>query len=376
MTKLNLINNRWAILVAVILAASAGCSFFLHSRPIEKPLEEAPPEVITPEVVVRPGLLFTYPTLQIRLEDADDSTVFMPTGSGRVNSAAYGSTRTRKFGRRYLAAFHEGVDIAPMERDSKGRARDAVFAVADGRVGYINRRAGNSSYGIYVVLLHEDRLGEFYTLYAHLASVPDALTAGNSVTNGTSIGQIGHTSTLGIPVQRSHLHFEFGTMLNNRFDRWLRSNKMTLTHGLMHGWNLAGLNPVELFSSMKNGTHFVFESCILETPVAFRLIVKVDERPDYYCRYPTLWTGEDPAGAIVLDVSEGGVPLHGRGATAEEIALLGRKRAHVLEAFPDVLGRNGKRLVVSKDSHWIPGSNASRWLDILLYRPAGVSEAR
>ncbi len=366
MTKLNLKTICGVVFAVVVLAAGAVSWWLFRAPPVAKPSDEPAKEPVF-DVPQHPGQRLGYPTPQTRLEDAENPAVFMPTGSGRVQSAAYGSSRTRKFGSQYLAAFHEGVDIAPLERDSKGRALDPVFAVADGRIGYINRRGGNSSYGTYVVLLHEDRFGEYYTLYAHLASVPDSLQAGDPVLRGTEIGQMGHSSTLGIPVQRSHLHFEFGTMLNSRFELWLRSNKMTLTHGLMHGWNLVGLNPSELFPSMADGTNFVFESCILETPVAFRLLVKADEKPDYYCRYPSLWSGEDPQKAMLMDVSKGGVPLRGRSATEEEIALLGRRKTHVMVAFPDVLGRNGKRLVVSKSGRWVPGSNASRWLDILLF---------
>jgi hypothetical protein len=358
---------HWILLLAVALATGAGCLRLFHSPEAEALSEDVVPEFVGPEIVLHPGQLLTYPTAQTRLEDMEDPEVFMPPASGRVESAVYGSARTRKTGGLYLAAFHEGVDIAPLERDSKGRALDPVFAVAEGRVGYISRRAGNSSYGIYVVVLHEDRAGEYYTLYAHLASVPDALKNGDSVARGAEIGRMGNSSTLGIPVQRSHLHFEFGTMLNSRFDKWLRSNKMTQTHGLMHGWNLAGLNPAELFSFMKDETSFVFESCILAVPVAFRMVVQAEEKPDYYCRYPSLWSGDEPAGAIVMDVSQSGVPLRAGPATPGEIELLGRSKMHVLEAFPDVLGRNGKRLVVSKGDRWIPGRNAAQWLDILLY---------
>ncbi len=357
---------RLFVVSAAVSLAFAGCLYFRPDQPAEAPA--ADPEAVLYTVAQHPGQRLGFPSPQTALHETNNPAVFMPTASGRVESAGYGSVRTRKFGKLYLPAFHEGIDIAPTERDSKRRPTDPVFAVADGRIGYISRTAGNSSYGIYVVLLHEDRLGEYHTLYAHLASVPDALKSGDAVARGAQIGQIGHTSTLGIPVERSHLHFEFGTMLNSRFDRWLRSQKMTLTHGRHHGYNLAGLNPEALVSYMTNGEHFVFQQYITNVPVAFRMLVPTDVKPDYYGRYPALWVGDEPDGAIVLDVSEGGVPLQARAATPEEIALLKSKKPQVLEAFPDVLGRNGKRLVVESGGRWIPGRNAAQWLDILLYR--------
>jgi murein DD-endopeptidase MepM/ murein hydrolase activator NlpD len=355
-------SHRLLILIAISLVVS-GCWKFRNSAPKistdpERAEESAP----------SPGLLFGFPTPQIRLDDTNNPAVFMPTESGKVESAWYGSVRTRKFGKSFLPAFHEGVDIAPAARDSRSRALDPVFAVADGRVGYINRIGGNSSYGTYVVLLHKDTAGEYYTLYAHLASAA-GLKEGDVVARGTEIGRLGHTSTLGIPVQRSHLHFEFGTILNDRFSGWFRKKKLKPFHGNMHGYNLAGLNPMDLFPYMTNGQHFVFQQYITNCPVAFRLIVPVTEKPDYYCRYPSLWIGGEPsAGAIVMDVSEGKVPLQARAATEEEAASLQKKKPRVLEAFQEVIGRNGSRLIVEKDGRWILGRNGEQWLDILLYR--------
>ena len=332
-----------------------------------------PKVVIEPEPaetpIMTPGLQITFPTPQHRLDDTNNPKVFMPTESGKIESAWYGSTRTRKFGKLFLPAFHEGVDIAPTERDSKGRAKDPVFAAADGRVGYVSRIAGNSSYGIYVVLLHKDIIGEYYTLYAHLASAVSGLKEGDAVSRGAEIGRMGNTSTMGIPVQRSHLHFEFGTILNDRFSGWFRKEKLKPFHGNMHGYNLAGLNPMDLFPYMTNGQNFVLQQYITNCPAAFQLIVPITEKPDYYCRYPTLWIGgELSTGAMVVDVSEGKVPLQARSATEEEAVAIQKHKPRVLKVFPEVLGRNGSRLIVEHDGNWTLGRNGEQWLDILLYR--------
>jgi murein DD-endopeptidase MepM/ murein hydrolase activator NlpD len=354
--------HRLFILIAISLIA-AGCWMFRSDE-----LRIGDPEPAD-EPAVPPGLLFTFPTPQTHLDDTTNPAVFMPTESGRIESAWYGSTRTRKFGKLFLPAFHEGVDIAPMERDSKGRAKDPVFAVADGCVGYINRTGGNSSYGIYVVLLHKDVAGEYYTLYSHLAAAGAELKEGDAVARGAEIGRMGNTSTLGIPVQRSHLHVEFGTILNERFSGWFRKEKLKPFHGNLHGYNLAGLNPMILFPYMNSGERFDIQQYLTNCPVAFRLIVPVTEKPDYYCRYPLLWTGGEPcSGAMVMDVSESGVPLRARAVSEEEAALLQKNKPRVLEAFPEVLGRNGARLVVEQNGSWIPGRNAAQWLEIILYR--------
>ncbi len=356
------INGRRLLVLLIISLIATGCWMFRNNTSkisITEPREESAPP---------PGLLFAFPTPQTRLDDTNNPAVFMPTESGKIVSAWYGSTRTRKFGKLFLPAFHEGVDIAPTERDSKGHAKDPVFAVADGRVGYINRVGGNSSYGIYVVLLHQDPLGEYYTLYAHLASANSELKEGDPVLRGSEIGRLGNTSTLKIPVERSHLHFEFGTILNARFSGWFRKEKLKPFHGNLHGYNLTGLNPAELFPSMTNGQHFVLQQYITNSPVAFRLIVKLSEKPDYYRRYPALWTGDEPSTAMVMDVSERGVPMQARAATKEETSSLSKGNARVLEAFSNVLGRNGARLVLEHHENWTLGRNGEQWLDILLYR--------
>jgi hypothetical protein len=94
----------------------------------------------------------------------------------------------------------------------------------------------------------------------------------------------------------------------------------------------------------------------------------VAEKPDYYRRYPSLWIGDEPSGAMVVDVSEGKVPLQARAATEEETTSLQKKKPRVLEAFPEVLGRNGSRLVVESAGRWALSRNGEQWLDILLYR--------
>jgi murein DD-endopeptidase MepM/ murein hydrolase activator NlpD len=350
--------------VAVLCALGLVCvgCWLLRGRAPQTDSPSAGTPVVPPQ-----GVLLTFPTPQMRLSETTNPAVFMPTESGRVESALYGSVRTRKFGRSFLPAFHEGVDFAPTARDAKGRAADPVFAVAEGRVGYINRIAGNSSYGIYVVLLHGEAPGEFYTLYSHLASAADGLKFGDPVVRGTVVGKMGNSSTLGIPVQRSHLHFEFGVILNRRFDEWFRREKLKPFHGAMHGYNLAGLNPVGLFPYMNADSSFVFAEHLMAVPAAFRILVPVRAKPDYYRRYPFLWSGGEPAGALVMDVSESGVPLQARSATAEEVALSQKNKPRVLEVFVDALGRNGTRLVVREGSAWVPGRNADQWLDILLY---------
>lgn len=370
-TPLQRLRPLWPRLAAVLLGA---VPLLLVRLAVREPPREAeatfdpaargmmvalPP---TPE----PAPLFTAPSPQTAWREIDNPKVYMPTGSGRVVSAAYGSVRTSSSG---LASFHEGVDIAPV-RWERGRSADDVFAVAAGRVGYINRSGGNSSYGKYVVIVHPDPVGEVVSLYAHLASVPDGLREGQAVDLGEVIGRMGHSSTLGVPPQRSHLHLEMGVMLNRRFARWFASKGLTPSHGMYHGWNISGFNPARLLFKLADTdpTPFSYLRTLREIPVAWRIVTTAKALPDYFVRHPDLWKG--PAftgGALVLEVSESGIPLSGRAATDDEVLSLGSDSHRILEVDEQVLGRNGFRHVRKSGSTWRLGRNGLQWRDILLH---------
>ncbi len=349
-----------------------------HRRPVPTALPEtAPnvqpvtlPELLLPVPEPERGLRITFPTPQTALHDLENPDVFMPTASGRVISAHYGSTRTNAAGR---ATFHEGVDIGPTRRDRRGHALDEIFAVADGQIAYINRIAGNSTYGIYVVLTHdEEDFGTYYTLYAHLGSVPRDLRNGQSVQRGDVIGIMGHTSSFNIPPQRAHLHFEVGMILNRHFAVWYRGKQRTPDHGTYHGHNLNGLNPLRLLRNLdpeNDNARFSIAEALEETQTAFTLALHAPGQLDYFLRHPTLWEGPPfTGGVMVLDLCEAGTPLRGRAATAEEAQNVTRARPAVLEVDTAVLGRNGRRQIQRSGNAWQPTPAGLEHLEILTFR--------
>ena len=310
-----------------------------------------------------------FPTAQDRLLDPNAEGVFQPTASGNPISALYGSVRTVERGGSLTPSFHEGIDVASMQRDRRGHPLDEIYAVADGRVAYVNRRAGNSNYGIYVVLAHDEpALGEVYTLYAHLARVESGLHAGQPVEAGQVLGIMGHTSSSPIPMQRAHLHLEIGVMLNQRFAIWHRANKLKPDHGNFHGRNLLGVDPLAVFAGSRREEGFTFRNHLGTIPPAFEVVVRASRRPDYFSRYPALWEGarREPE-AITMAVSESGVPLRGRNATEEEASLLGRQKHAVLRVNEQVLGRNGSRLLARAGGRWKLASQGEQWLEVLAY---------
>lgn len=362
----------WWIPVAagvVLLVVVMGAAWH-HLRPRVEPLSPTASEAPSPAKAESappaplPALAhLAFPTPQTNLLAEG---VLQPTASGRPDSGTFGSVRTAETG---LASFHEGIDIAPVARDRRGKPMDAVVAAADGRVAYVNHHSGDSNYGIYVVLLHPDPVGEVYTLYAHLAEVGRDIAEGRAVTAGTVLGRMGHTPPRIIPLERAHAHFEVGLLANARFAQWMVAHKTKNPHGRFSGWNLLGCDPLGVFDDQRRlGEGFTFAAHLATLPQAFELVVPASHLPDYFQRYPSLWTGDAYAGpALVLAVSESGIPLHGRAATPEEAARCAKGRPAVLSAVPAVLGRNGKRLIVPRNGGWILGDQGQRWVDMLTY---------
>ena len=311
-------------------------------------------------------LAFVPPTPQHRLLETNSTAVYMPTASGRIESAWFGSTRTGASGR---PSFHEGVDIGPIARDRKGWALDEVFAAADGTAVYVNPVAGNSNYGKYAILRHACGPDTFYTVYAHLQATD--VRPGQTVAAGERIGRMGHTSSSPIPPARAHLHFEIASMLNPAFDRWHRAQKLKPDHGRYHGWNLLGLQPLLPYIAQSQGRSFTLHETLNRHPAAFRIAVRSPRRPGYFRDVPSAWHGAEYAGpAWTADVSENGVILRAWTSTPVELERLGTASALVLQADGHVLGRNGRRLVEpDRGGTWKLAAAGRQWLNLLLYSP-------
>lgn len=329
----------------------------------------AQPLLPEPPVPPPPPLIWAsaiFPTEQQGLLDSERNDVFQPTAAGTRESALYGSVRTASRGGRLWASFHEGIDIAAVQRDTQGRPCDDVFAIADGKVAYVNKVAGNSTYGSYVVVEHKEPMGAIYTLYAHLAAV--TAQCGETVTPGSVLGRMGNTATYSIPMSRAHLHFEIGVLLNSRFLAWYKEQKLTPSHDLFHGWNILGVDPLNFFECQRADKGLRFDEVLDNTAVAFELVIKAESLPDYFARYPSRWRGAAyNAGALTAAFSENGVPLWARASEEAEIVILDKGRAEVVKVNEEVLGRNGTRLVVQRGSSWHLGTSGKKRIELLLY---------
>ncbi len=355
-----IIHVSLGILTSVVLGAG-GCA----KREVPLPKPSPAPMVVAESDSLR---RMTFPTDRKSVSDWDSADAFQPTASGRPESALFGSVRTRKVGKRFLASFHEGIDIAPLRRDSRGRALDSIYASADGVVAYANRVAGNSSYGKYIVLTHTSTIGQIYTLYAHLSQLAPEVKAGQPAQAGDILGIMGNTASYQIPTGRSHLHFEIGLMMNAHYDCWYRAQNLKPDHGIYNGGNLIGIDPLLVFQGQRDDPDFVFMTYLDTIPRAFELLLVTAHALDFFQRYPRLWEGAAFNGcALVMALSENGLPLCGWNATEQDMAELSRNKWLVRKVDADALGRNGCRLVVCRDGHWTLGAAGEQWLKIMAY---------
>lgn len=176
--------------------------------------------------------------------------VLQPTVSGRLESGAYGCVRND--GHR----FHEGVDLRAIHRDRRNEPTDSIFAFDDGIVRYVNRVAGTSSYGRYIVIEHPQIAPGFVSLYAHLRSVPDQIQAGIEVKGGDVIAMMGRSAGgYSIPRSRAHLHFELGLWLGSDFQKWYDQQPFGSEndHGSYNGMNIIGLDVWRLLGALRRG---------------------------------------------------------------------------------------------------------------------------
>ena len=291
-----------------------------------------------------------------------------PTAAGTTESALFGCVRNN--GRR----FHEAVDLGPRLERKRGRATDPVRAVHSGRVVHLNRVAGNSSYGKYLVLEHPSLVPAVYTLYSHLAVLAKDLAEGDRVRAGERLGTMGNTAGgYRIPLARSHLHFEIGLRLSENFQDWYGRQRFGSEnhHGNYNGMNLLGIDPLHYFRAFhRNEAGQPLH--VLETlPVAAIVHVAVSRRPDFLRRYPSLelngCAASERAGWSI-HFTAWGLPVAFRGLTEEQLrGVRGGGEISVVAVDANEAGRYACRELVERNDRgrWRLGDGGRRVMELL-----------
>ncbi len=228
-----------------------------------------------------------WPTPSKAFANGEPYPVYIqPTVSGKPESGLFGDVRSSGW------KFHEGIDIAPVSRNRKGEALDDIYAAMNGKVVLINRIAGNSGYGRYIVMEHSTCDVPVYTLYAHLAEIDGHVAMGAQIKAGERLGRMGRSARYSIARAQSHLHFEMGLRLSNHFDKWYRESKRFKEKnffGNYNGINLAGFDPLDFLNKARNGEiNNGFKGYIQSLPVALVVRVYTKRTPDFVKNYPML----------------------------------------------------------------------------------------
>jgi murein DD-endopeptidase MepM/ murein hydrolase activator NlpD len=199
-----------------------------------------------------------------------------------------------------LTKFHEGIDIAPVNRDRAGNPLDLVSSIADGRVVYVSPIPGRSNYGKYVVVEHEWENSRIYSLYAHLAEI--TCKPGDPVRAGSALARMGYTGA-GINRTRAHLHLELAMVMSRRFEDWQKAFGGGINyHGLFNGMNLTGTDVARFFLEHKANPELRFSEFVASTPVYFKVAVPSRGTPDFVIRHPWILRG-NPEGAASWEIS-------------------------------------------------------------------------
>lgn len=214
-----------------------------------------------------------------------------------------------RFGDQVVCAkFHEGIDIAPLKRDSAGNPLDRVSSIADGRVVHTSPLAGRSNYGKYVVVEHLWENSAIYSLYAHLAEI--TCNPGDPVKAGQELGRMGFTG-VGLDRTRAHVHLELTLLMSRHYDEWHQSSgNSTNYHGNFNGMNLTGCDPARFFTEQKAKPELLISEFITSTPTYFKVTVPARGTSDFVTRYPWICHGSlDGAPSWEISFSATGLPV-------------------------------------------------------------------
>ncbi len=199
-----------------------------------------------------------------------------------------------------LTKFHEGIDIAPINRDRAGNPLDLVCSIADGRVVHVSAISGRSNYGKYVVVEHQWENSRIYSLYAHLAEI--TRSPGDPVRAGSALGRMGYTGA-GLNRTRAHLHLELAMLMSRHFDDWQKAFGGGINHhGLFNGMNLSGTDVARFFLEHRANPQLLFSEFVAATPVYFKVAVPASGTPDFVLRHPWILRGS-AEGAVSWEIS-------------------------------------------------------------------------
>lgn len=313
---------------------------------------------------------FGFPTAnRALLEAGGEERFFVGTVGKPASSGAFGCVRTDGH------QMHEGLDIRCLQRDGRGEPVDPVQVTAAGTVAYVNRKAGLSNYGNYLVVRHQMEGLEIYSLYAHLSSVRADLAPGRPVQAGETVATMGRTSNTRqrITKDRAHVHFELDFQVNPRFDQWHKERLpgQRNDHGVWNGLNLLGIDPRWLFlAQAQHGANFSLIRFMQSQVELCRVTVRGAKLPLLKECAPLVQANpvadREGVAGYELTLNFNGVPFRIVPRAASE--LKGGGKFQLLAVNEAEEARSGcRRLVAKRGDRWELSSHGEALLDLLTY---------
>jgi hypothetical protein len=318
---------------------------------------------------VQNRLEITWPTPSKAWEQGLPFSDFIqPTASGEPISGCYGCVRSHGM------RFHEGIDIKALARDRRGEPTDEVFAAMSGVVRHVSGRAGESNYGRYIVLEHPEATPAVYTLYAHLARVLPGISEGVRVERGQPIAIMGHTSSIPIPRELAHLHFEIGVMVTREFQSWYgrRGFGSPNEHGLWNGINLMGFDPLDFLDQWRDHKVDNLQDYFTQMKAQVTLRIATRKVPDFVQRYPSLLRTplpEGPIGGWEIQCDWTGIPFSWRPLTPMEVIGQPTNEVTILSVDQASAAQHRAKVLVRRRG---PGYVPVRDLEVVLQQIFGV----
>jgi len=287
-----------------------------------------------------------------------------PTVSGDPESGLFGCVRSGG------SQFHEGLDIRPVSRDSRGEPTDRIFAAMAGVVRHVNAKAGESNYGRYIVIEHTGLSPAVYTLYAHLSKIESGIAPGTPVKAGQVIATMGHTGggSSSIPRDRAHLHFEIGLRATDDFQSWYNWKKFGSPNeqGLWNGMNLMGIDPLDFMREWRTRKVDNFQQYFDRVRPVVKLRVATNRTPDFVQRYPALLQKPLPIGFVSgweIKCNSTGLPVALTPLSASEVAGMRSDSVQIISVEEAaVRAFRCKSLVRKHGGGYVPGSDLAMML--------------
>ena len=284
-----------------------------------------------------------WPTQSKAFAQGKPYTEFIqPTVSGRPISGLFGDVRSNGY------KFHEGIDIMPTSRNRRGEPLDDIYSAIDGTVMLINRIAGNSGYGRYIVIIHKNCDVPIYTLYAHLAEIDGDIAVGSQVKAGKRLGKMGRSASYSIARAQAHLHFEMGLMLSDRFDKWYVESKRFKQKnffGNYNGMNLVGFDPLDFYEKARNEeVDDGFKGYLQSLPVALVVRIYTKRTPDFVKKYPMLVDNNGKDCGWDIHITWHGLPVKFERIKNPRIGAR-ESEVEILKYNPNELKRNCRKMV-------------------------------